>query len=157
MVVKKKTAKKTNKTAKKTVKKKEEEDEGMSLDDAFADDDDVDYAESKSAKVKKPVKEPRAASSGGGDDNIKIKASKPIGDLKKGDKLKVDGLELEIDAHVEMMDHGSTKEMAIECFDPKKDKDYQIRYFSDQVETSMEVFELVEIMYSRMNVKQVEW
>jgi hypothetical protein len=50
MVVKKKTAKKTNKTAKKTVKKKEEEDEGMSLDDAFADDDDVEYAESKPAK-----------------------------------------------------------------------------------------------------------
>jgi hypothetical protein len=107
--------------------------------------------------VKKPAKEPKVESSGDDGDNIKIKASKPITDLKRGDKVKVDSLNLEVDAHVVIDDHKSTKEMAIECFDPVKDKDYEIRYFSDQVETSMEVYVLEEIIYNKMNVKKVEW
>ncbi|MFH1290335.1 MAG: hypothetical protein ABIH92_02910 [Nanoarchaeota archaeon] len=89
---------------------------------------------------------------------VTIKSSKPITELKKGDKIKVDSLTLEVDAHIEMIEHGKgTKEMAIECFDPKKDKDYQIRYFSDQVETSIEVYELVEIVYNKLDVKKIEW
>lgn len=88
---------------------------------------------------------------------MKVKSSKPITEIKKGDKIKVDSLNLEVDAHVVMIDHGSTKEMAIDCFNPKTDKDYQIRYFSDQVETSLEVYELKEIMYNRIEVEKIEW
>jgi len=88
---------------------------------------------------------------------VKVKASKPIGELKKGDKVKVDSLSLEVDAHYVMIDHGSIKEMVIEVFDAKKDKDYQIRYFDDQVETSLEFYELKEILYERKDIEKVEW
>ena len=86
-----------------------------------------------------------------------IKSSKPILQLKKGDKIKVDSLTLEVDTHYVLINHGNTKEMAIECFNPKTDKDYQIRYFSDQIETSIEVYALEEIMYKKLDVKKVEW
>lgn len=136
-------------------KKKTEEDEGgMSLDDAFADDDDVEYAKPKPKKKIESIKEKPSIQE---DSQTTIKSSKPIDKIKKGDKIKVDSLNLEVDAHVVLIDHGSTKEMAIECFDPKTDKDYQIRYFSDQVETSLEVYELKEIVYNKMSVKKVEW
>lgn len=91
------------------------------------------------------------------EDKIIIKGSKPISQIKKGDKVKVDALTLEVDAHYVLIDHGSTKEMVIECFNPKTDKDYQIRYFSGQVETSIEVYELQEIVYKKINVKKIEW
>ena len=88
---------------------------------------------------------------------VKIKASKDIGKVKKGDKIKVDGLELEVDAHVVMINHGDTKEMAIELFD-KKDNDYQIRYFDDRVEESLEFYELQgELMYTKKDINKVEW
>lgn len=89
---------------------------------------------------------------------VKIKDSKPIAEIKKGDKIKVDGKNLEVDAHYVMIDHGSTKEMIIELFDSKTDKDYQLRYFDDQVESSMEFYELKEILYERVDdVKEVAW
>jgi len=88
---------------------------------------------------------------------IEIKASKPIEKIKKGDKIKVDSLTLEVDAHIIIISHGNTKEMAIDCFDPKTDKDYQIRYFSDQVETSIELYEMTEITYNKLEVKKIEW
>lgn len=138
-------------------KKVEKEDEGLSLDDAFADDDDVEYAAPKPAKKKAVKVEKKEKISKGDSDTIKVKGSKPIAQVKKGDKVKVDGLTLEVDAHYVLIDHGTTKEMTIECFDPKKDKDYQIRYFDDQVERTMEVYSLEEIVYSRMSVKKVEW
>ena len=65
---------------------------------------------------------------------MKIKASKPIAKLAKGDKVKVNGLQLEVDAHYVFEDYKTTKEMLIELFDVKTDKDYQLRYFDDQVE-----------------------
>ncbi|MFH1801875.1 MAG: hypothetical protein ABH864_00315 [archaeon] len=136
-------------------KKKADKDEGMSLDDAFADDDDVEYAETKPNKklVKKVEK-----TTGSDSDNIKLKSSKPISKIKEGDKIKVDSITLEVDEQVELIDHGTTKEIAIECHDAKnKDSFYQIRYFSDQVETSLEVYEWKEIMFSRMRAKKVEW
>src|SRR3989344_279655 len=89
--------------------------------------------------------------------DIQINASKPIAELKKGDKVKADSLTLEVDTHEVMIDHGATKEMSIDLFDPKTDKDYQIRYFVDQVERSLEVYRLEEILYDRMDVKRVEW
>ena len=89
---------------------------------------------------------------------IKIKSSKPISELKKGDKIKIDSLNLEVDAHIVMIEHSkTTKEMAIECFDPKTDKDYQIRYFSNQPEDSIQCYELEEIIYNKLDVKKVEW
>lgn len=92
------------------------------------------------------------------EENIKINSSKPIAQLKKGDKVKIDGLQLEVDAHYVLIEHGgNTKEMALELFDPKKDKDYQIRYFSDRVEESLEFYELDEIVYNKVDVKKVEW
>lgn len=89
---------------------------------------------------------------------IKIKSSKPISEIKKGDKIKVDSLTLEVDAHVVMIEHSNTtKEMAIDLFDPETDKDYQIRYFSDNVENSIQFFELKEIVYNPVEVKEIEW
>ena len=93
----------------------------------------------------------------GEESQIKIKSSKPISKIKKGDKIKVDSLNLEVDAHIILIDHGSTKEMAIECFDPKTDKDYQLRYFSDQAERTLEFYELDEIIYNRVKCEKVEW
>ena len=88
---------------------------------------------------------------------IQIKSSKPISQIKKGDKIKVDNLTLEVDAHYVLIDHGSTKEMTIECFDSKTDKDYQIRYFSDQLQTTLEFYELDEIIYNRIEINKIEW
>lgn len=164
MVVKKKTK---VKAVKKVVKKTEEEEGGMDLDDAFGDDDDVEYAETKPKKVKKSKEgvdedleaevnaiEKKRNSEVEGD--IKIKGSKAISQLKKGDKVKIDGNECEVDAHSMLMDHDGTKEMALDVFD-KKDKDYQIRYFADQVERTMDVYELQEIIYVKKPVKKIEW
>src|SRR3989344_3191526 len=90
--------------------------------------------------------------------DLKINASKSILKVKKGDIISVDNLKLEVDAHFILIEHDSTKEMAIDCFDPKTDKNYQIRYFSDRVENSLEVYRFDEIMYNKVrNVKIVKW
>ena len=89
--------------------------------------------------------------------DIKIKASKDISKVKKGDKIKVDGVEYEVDAHYVLIDHGTTKEMAIEIFD-KNDRDYQIRYFSDQAEATIDFYELQgEIMFVKKPFSKIEW
>lgn len=96
----------------------------------------------------------------GGDEmesNIQVSASKPIAKIVKGDKIKVDGVEYEVDAHYVLIDHGSTKEMAIEVFD-KNDKDYQIRYFNDNVERTIDFYELQgEIMFVKKPCKKISW
>ena len=96
----------------------------------------------------------------GGDEiagnDVNVKGSKPVGQVKKGDKVKVDGKEYTVDAHYVLIDHGTTKEMAIECYD-SADKDYQLRYFSDQAEMTMEFYELQEIMFIKKVVSKVEW
>jgi len=87
-----------------------------------------------------------------------IKSSKPISEIKKGDKMKVDSLNLEVDAHVVMIEHDkNTKEMSIDLFDPKTDKDYQLRYFSNNIEESLQFYELLEIMYNKIEAKKIEW
>jgi hypothetical protein len=87
-----------------------------------------------------------------------LKKSKPIASLKKGDKMKVDGHELEIDAHYLFLDHKTTKEMIIELFNPATDKEYQIRYFDDQVDTSLEFYYLQnDFQYIKADVKSIEW
>lgn len=84
-----------------------------------------------------------------------------IGDVKKGDKIKVDGTEYEVDAHYVLIEHSSNNEMTIECFDPKAkedDGDYQIRYFDDRVEDSIAFFKLDGIMYQEVDdVKKYEF
>ncbi len=134
---------------------------GMSLDDAFADDEDVVYAESRLRKKKDEdigIGERGVLLTNSVEQvPVSINASKPIQKLKKGDKIKVDDLTLEIDDHYVLIDHGNTKEMAIDAFDPKTDKDYQIRYFSDQIDTSLEFYELQEIMYVKKAVRKIEF
>jgi len=89
--------------------------------------------------------------------DIKIKASKDISNIKKGDKIKVDGVEYEVDAHYVLIDHGTTKEMAIELFD-KNDKDFQIRYFNDNAEGTLDFYELQgEIMFIKKPFSKIEW
>ncbi|MCX8159147.1 MAG: hypothetical protein N3D20_02545 [Candidatus Pacearchaeota archaeon] len=86
-----------------------------------------------------------------------IKASKPISKIKKGDKIKIDGEEYEVDNHYVLIDHKTTKEMAIEVFD-KEGRDYQVRYFDDQVERTLEFYELQgEIMFVKKPMKKIEW
>lgn len=162
----------------KKVKKKEEVEEeeskgGMGLDDALAgldEDEDMKSAESKPRKVKKKdlddeideaedeVEEVSKAINGGEPiEPAAIKASKPVEKIKKGDIMYVDGMKVEVDSHYVLIDHGRTKEMAIEIFDPKTDKDYQLRYFSDQIATSLEFYELQEIIYVKRAAKLVSW
>ena len=87
-----------------------------------------------------------------------IKGHKPISSLKKGDFIIVDGRKLEVDAHYVFEDYKTTKEMLIELFEPKTEKDYQIRYFSDQVEETIKFYELKEIVYEENeNVQKIEW
>jgi|TARA_Y100000310_G_C20453996_1_gene702147 hypothetical protein len=92
---------------------------------------------------------------------VKIKSSKPVGEIVKGDKIKVNGRELEVDAHVVLIEHDKdTKEMAIEVFDSKTDEDFQVRYFSNNVDNSFEFYELKgEFMYSKVRdeLKSLEW
>jgi len=139
------------------VNKKNKAEEGMSLDDAFADDGDVEYAKTKPKKSTSKKIENTKISQNDKDEEIAIKSSKPISELKKGDKIKVDSLTLEVDAHYILIDHENTKEMAIELFDTKKDKDYQLRYFSDNVENSLQFYELNEIVYNKVEIKKIEW
>jgi len=90
---------------------------------------------------------------------VSIKKSKPIADLKKGDKIKIDGKEYEVDDHDVLIEHPKgVKEMAIDVFDSKTDKDFQIRYFEDNLELSFEFYELQnEFMYIRVDIEKVEW
>ena len=92
---------------------------------------------------------------------VKVKASRDISKVVKGDKIKIDKKEYEVDAHYVMMEHSQNKEMIIEVFDPKSKKEGegegQLRYFNDQVESTMKFFEMKGIMYEEQEVKSVEW
>lgn len=172
----KKTTEKDNKKAKKD---KKEEKEEMSVDDAFADDEDVEYAKSKPRKEKKKdnngldekeledeieeaeEEEENISSAMNGpaevEREITFKTSKPVSNVKKGDKIKIDEIEYEVDEHYVLIDHGTTKEMVIEIFNPKTDKDFQLRYFSDQLENTLDFYELQEILYVKKPFKKIEW
>jgi len=151
-------------------KKKAKDSSDVSIDEALEgmDEEDVVSGESKKFKAKplsnqeieEEIEEAEKKISAMGDEQInkvEIKASKPISEIKKGDKIKVDNLILEVDAHYVLIKHKDTNEMAIELFDPKTDKEYQIRYFSDQVETSIEFYVLEEIIYTKKIVHRIEW
>ena len=47
--------------------------------------------------------------------------SKSIDKLKEGDKIWIHGKEMRIDKHYLFQDHGTTKEMIIEVFNPENE------------------------------------
>ena len=76
--------------------------------------------------------------------------------VAKGDVVTIDGKQYNVDAHYVLIDHGNTKEMTIELFDDN-DKDYQLRYFDDQIETTFELYELQEIIYTKKPFSKISW
>ncbi|MFH1521502.1 MAG: hypothetical protein ABIF18_00935 [archaeon] len=87
-----------------------------------------------------------------------LKKSKSIGSLEKGDSFFVNGKEMKVDKQFLFQDHGNTKEMVIEIFNPENEREYQVRYFDDQVESSIEIYELLEdFQYTRREPKSVAW
>jgi len=133
-------------------KKKSEKTEGVNLDDAFADDEDVEYTKSKPRKLesKEKAEETKEAT------NHVIKQSKPIEKIKKGDKITIDNKTYEVDAHYMLMDHKTTKEMTIEIFNDK-DEDFQLRYFSDNMQETLQFYKLQQIIYTPTNFGKIEW
>ncbi|MGK0209620.1 MAG: hypothetical protein ACI83O_000900 [Patescibacteria group bacterium] len=90
---------------------------------------------------------------------IKIeKQSKPITDVTEGDKVYINGKEMIVDKQFVFIEHKETKEMIIEFYNVENDREYQLRYFADQVEASLEVYELVEdFQYTKREPKTVAW
>ncbi len=86
------------------------------------------------------------------------KKSKPIGGLKEGDSFFINGKEMKVDKQFLLQDHGDMKEMVVEIFNPENDREYQVRYFDDQIESSIEIYELQgEIQYVIREPKDVAW
>ncbi len=137
MVVKKESKSKKTTTIKTSASKK------VSLDELEEEIDDIEKNVSNSGEST--------------EEGVLIKASKPIGALKKGDRVFIDDKECTVDAQYVLIDHGSTQEMALEIFDPKTDIDYQLRYFSDQMETTLELYQLQEIMYIKKPLSKISW
>jgi hypothetical protein len=92
---------------------------------------------------------------------VSVKQSKKVDKVVKGDKVKIDGKEYEVDAHYVMIDHGKNKEMAMEVFDPKAKKEGegegQLRYFDDNVEGTLGFYVLKEIVYEAQDISKIEW
>ena len=95
------------------------------------------------------------------EDDVVLKIEKPSKDLvklKEGDKFWINGKEMKVDKHYLFQDHGNTKEMIIEVFNVESDREYQIRYFDDQVESSIEIYELQgDFQYVRREPKTIKW
>ena len=86
------------------------------------------------------------------------KQSKPIGNLKEGDSLWINGKEMKVDKQYLFQNHGNMKEMIIEVFNPENKREYQVRYFDDQIESSLEVYELQnDFQYVKREPKTVAW
>ena len=92
-------------------------------------------------------------------DGLKIeKQSKAIGELKEGDKLWINGKEMVVEAQYLLQDYGDMKEMIVEVFNPENEREYQVRYFDDQVESSLEVYQLEgDFQYVRREPKSIRW
>jgi hypothetical protein len=93
------------------------------------------------------------------DEKMKIeKQSKSISEIKEGDSMFINGKEMKVDKHYILQNHGEMKEMIIEIFNPANDREYQVRYFNDQVEASIEIYELQnEFQYVRREPKSISW
>ncbi len=86
------------------------------------------------------------------------KQSKPLAEIKEDNKIKINGKEMTVDKHFIFLDHGKSKEMIIEFYNPENEREYQLRYFSDQVESSIEIYELQgDFQYVRREPKTIEW
>jgi hypothetical protein len=86
------------------------------------------------------------------------KKSKDISKLKKGDKIFINGKEMKIDSQYVFVKHEKMNEMIIEFFNPDNDREYQLRYFNDQVDSSLEIYELQEeFQYVRRVPKTIAW
>ena len=86
------------------------------------------------------------------------KQSKDIGKLGEGDKFFINGKEMTVDKQFLFQDHEKMKEMIIEIFNPENEREYQVRYFDDQIDSSIEIYELVgEFEYVRREPKTVAW
>ena len=168
---KKTSAKKVNNKVNRRVQ--EDDNESLDVDDALAglDEGDVQSAKSKIKAIKKSKKDldeelddieneisGLSNTMNGKDEQgpVTIKASKPIFKIKKGDKITIDGELYEVDSHYVLIDHGSTKEMTIEIFD-KADRDYQLRYFNDRAESTLQLYQLQEIVYVKKPMQSVSW
>ncbi len=87
-----------------------------------------------------------------------LKQSKPIAELKEGDNLFLNGKKMTVDTQFLFMDHKTTKEMIIEFYNPENDREYQLRYFNDQVDSSIEIYELQgDFQYVKREPKTIEW
>ena len=93
------------------------------------------------------------------DEGLKIeKKSKAIGKLGEGDKVWINGKEMVVDKQYLLQDHDGSKEMIVEVFNEESEREYQVRYFDDQVDTSIEVYELQgDFEYTRREPKTVAW
>jgi len=86
------------------------------------------------------------------------KQSKPLTEIKKDDTIFIQGKKMIVESHFLFMDHKTTKEMIIECFNPENEREYQIRYFNDQIETSIEVYELLnDFQYVKREPTSIAW
>ncbi len=86
------------------------------------------------------------------------KQSKQLAEIKEGNKIKINGKEMIVDKHFVFMEHGKTKEMIIEFYNPENEREYQLRYFNDQVESSIEIYELQnDFQYVRREPKTIQW
>ena len=63
-----------------------------------------------------------------------------------------------VDENYLFMDHKTTKEMIIEFYNPDNEREYQLRYFDDQEDTSIEIFELQgDFQYVKREPKTLAW
>ena len=93
------------------------------------------------------------------EEGLKIeKKSKAISELGEGDKFFINGKEMKVDKQFLFQEHERMRELIIEIFNPENDREYQVRYFDDQVDTSIEVYELIgDFEYVRREPKSVGW
>ncbi len=86
------------------------------------------------------------------------KQSKALGELEEGDSFFINGKEMKVDKQYLFQDYGEMKEMIIEIFNPANEREYQVRYFDDQIESSIEIYELVgNFEYIKREPKSVSW
>jgi hypothetical protein len=94
-------------------------------------------------------------------DEVVLKIEKPSKDISKlgeSDSFFINGKEMKVDKQYLFQDHGKMKEMIIEVFNAESEREYQIRYFDDQVESSIEVYELQnDFQYVRREPKTIKW
>ncbi|MBT7706282.1 hypothetical protein HN747_02430 [archaeon] len=87
-----------------------------------------------------------------------LKKSKDLGKLGKGDKISINGKEMKVDSQYVFVDHDNMQEMIIEFFNVDNEREYQLRYFNDQIDSSIEIYELQgDFQYVRREPKTIEW